>query len=347
MRLLDHWKTVRHFRSAERRRLHRLREAARLRLASRAACGAVAWIEAPERFELHLPEHHEKVTRFLARLRDAHLPYLGKIGIDFRNTELMVAGGTLLFFSELNRLVALYPGAKYVCRPSRDDVVNQVLKHLGIYSMLGFASEVVPQRHDVVRWAKATSSAIEGDKVGKVIDAYGTLLAKKSQYVFRAVGEAMTNVVNHAYVKRRFDRMPRPVEGNWWLFCREDKDRLYVAVCDLGIGIPRSLPIKYSTEAILRTLGELSGGKKFASDAMMIQASMELKRTRTSTAGRGLGLNDMRRLVDEVDGSTMFLFSNRGLVRYKSGKFERQNFKTSILGTLAVWVVPLPENEND
>ncbi|WP_139174523.1 ATP-binding protein [Lysobacter enzymogenes] len=294
-------------------------------------------IRGPQKFALEAP-WHDDLVRFLTELRSAAAAQKRAV-LDFRPTTQCVAGGTLLFFSELQRLKVIYPTIRLYCIPSKEDSVNQALQHLRIFELCGFTSHVVPRRPDIVCWKMAQGSEIDGDKVGGLIDRF-SLSPDVGSHFFRGASEAMINAVEHAYVEDREDGLPPPSQSNWWMFCRETEESFFVAVCDLGIGIPRSLPKKYADEYISGAMAALSGGY-YRTDSRMIQAAMELARTRTERDGRGIGLFDLKRIIDEVEGGTLHLFSNRGVVTYRNGGFTRKNFRRSIKGTVVVWTIPL------
>ena len=332
---------IRVSRSRERRLLSRIRRRrARLRQARADAMPVEfeARIACPAHFAL---EHsfHDELVSFLKAMREACLAGDKVVCLDFRSTKLMVAGGTLLFYSELCRLKAMFPQVAMRCIPSRDHVVNQVLQHLGIFDALGYQSSVVPSRLDVVSWRVVSSGDVDGAKVGELLEQYKSISGPIAGQLFRGAGEAMFNV-RHAYLEDRRDGLPEPDEKRWWMFCRESETDLYVAVCDLGIGIPRSLPVKYPSEVLSSLAGAVSGTSR-NHDARMIHAAMQLHRTVTNLKGRGKGLTDFVRVIDSVPGARLFIFSNRGMVRYEGHTSRQVSFHRSIKGTIVVWTIPL------
>ncbi|WP_155760575.1 hypothetical protein [Stenotrophomonas maltophilia] len=305
---------------------------------------AVDKLVAPQEFSLKSDDQHRRLVGFLQQLRVA-VGSGGTVQVDFRKTEMMFSDGTLLFFSELSRLKEMFPQVRLCCIPSKVNRVNQVLQHLRIFELFGYQSAVVPSRPDVVAWRTISSAVYDSDAVGKLIEKYGSL-RERSWYLFRSATEAMGNAVRHAYLEDRRDGLPEPASKKWWMFVREAEGELTVALCDLGIGIPRSLPIKYPTELIHSALATVAGVLRASTrvgkvDANMILAAMEINRTRTGVAGRGKGLTDLRRIVDEVAGGSLVLISNRGRIIYSNGVFSKRGFERSIKGTLVHWTIPL------
>lgn len=335
------WKLLRRLRRTEgrlARRRHRVRKKqGRARRVERVPSGEMR-IRCPLVFALE-GGNHDPLVIFLREIRQAAAAGGAAVCLDFRATRNMVSGGTLLFYAELSRLIDMYPVAIWRTIPSKDDTVNQVLEHLGIYAKLNYKSAVVPVRGDVTSWRTASASGVDGDLVGKIVQSYASY-KPSAKYIFRGAAEAMINVVNHAYTDSRGDGLPRPPEEKWWMFCRQDDKNLAVAVCDLGIGIPRSLPTKYPSEILAAAINVMSRGRK-SSDARMIEAAMEIQRTSTDKRGRGKGLSDLKRIVDEVPAGQLYLFSNKGLVKYQGGAYQRTNYEMSIKGTVVLWMIPL------
>ncbi len=338
-----HWKTIRRLRRIEsKRRRYGRRIAKRLHeywLADEHR------LSAPVTFGL-FGSHQPFLVEFLANLRCMVGSGSKPVRIDFRKTEMMYTDGTLLFYSELHRLKDMFPSVPFSCTPSKSERVNQVLKHLGLFRLLGYESAVVPSRPDVISWRVVSSAGFDANAVGQLIEKYSSLKGANAGYLFRSATEAMYNAVRHAYLDRRRDGLPEPSKKEWWMFVQEGDEELTVAICDLGIGIPRSLPKRHLKESIEQAISHIplvtrirkSAGK---ADAEMIHAAMEINRTRTGKAGNGKGLNDLRRIVDEVPGGRMLLLSNRGALIYRNGLFERRGFESSIKGTLVLWNIPL------
>ncbi len=297
-------------------------------------------VPCPDRLYLYGDDEHDKVVDFIFRLRHSFMKSDKTTVIDFTNTKQLVPAGTLLFYSELARLKSIFPNKNFKFIKSKDSTVNQVMQHLGVYGLTGFNCRVVPEREDVVTWRAVTSVITDGKLAGELIETYESLSRDEIKRIFKGVSEAATNAVEHAYVGARNDGVPSYDQSRWWMFCRETEQKLYVGVCDLGVGIPRSLPKTFGEEVISNLFNLLSLGKQ-RGDAMMIRAAMDISRTRTEKDERGKGLGDMKRVVDQIPGSVLMIFSNRGLVVYKEGEYQVKNYDKSIMGTIVVWILPI------
>lgn len=295
-------------------------------------------VEAPEEIYLFGKRTHSQLARFLRTLRDSFRRKTCTV-IDMTRTNRLMPGGTLLMYSELCRLSLIFPQHPFRFVRSKTDVVNQIFEHLGLFELAGFRSGVVPEREDVVSWKKCSSIVNDCQPAGELIETYESLSRDEVRQVFKGVSEAATNAVDHAYIGSRDDGLPEPLEKRWWMFSRESESTLFVGVCDLGVGIPRSLPHTFG-ERVQALLAQLS---LRINDGSMIRAAMELKRTSTGKSERGKGLADMRTVVDKIPGSQLYIFSNSGAIRYSQGKFTVLNFDNSISGTMVGWTIPIDE----
>jgi anti-sigma regulatory factor (Ser/Thr protein kinase) len=219
-----------------------------------------------------------------------------------------------------------------------------VLEHLGIYKMLGYESAIIPTREDVVRWRHCHATSTVLDEAGALIEMSQQLDRQVSKRLFGGLSEAVANVADHAYIGVRKDGIRTDAAKTWWMFCREMDDSLAVCVCDLGVGIPGSLPLKYPAELIREFVDKVSKGRR-PHDGRLIQSAMALARSRTNEDHRGKGFRDMRSVVDATPGATLHVFSNRGMLRYKSGREKARAYQDSILGTVVIWSLPFTETE--
>jgi hypothetical protein len=121
----------------------------------------------------------------------------------------------------------------------------------------------------------------------------------------------------------------------------EHRHLLIVAVCDLGMGIPRSLPRKGWYSQIKQFLFNEALSNE---DGHLIQAAIKVGASRTGKDHRGKGLMEVRSVLEGLKG-TMQIHSNCGAYRYEAstGKETCNNFapSQSICGTVVVWVIPV------
>jgi anti-sigma regulatory factor (Ser/Thr protein kinase) len=285
-------------------------------------------------FELQHRKNHARVVEFLTALRGRVLVDRKPAHIDFSNTHRMVACGTLLFMAELFRMKKYLGSLQLVtCTHPSDNTVAQVLQHLGILDMLNCRSRVTPKRPDVINWRVASGENTDAQEAGTILESQSKLPEQQSKRLYRGVSEAMTNVSQHAYLDTRQDGANIAGDKGWWMFCREEDDHIFVTFCDLGIGIPETLPRTQEQGLFKAVLERLGIGKP--TDGTLIQAAIEIKRSRTQQRHRGKGLLDMLKAIETAQGGRLTIFSNRGGYSFKSGNSgsseEIKSFKHSIL----------------
>ena len=309
-------------------------------------------ITAPVAFELIRSKNNRLLVEFLSILRDLVLNQKRAVKIDFSETKRMVVCGTLLFYSELCRIKRELNSLDLIsCIPPQDETVAQVLQHLGIFKMLRYSSSVTPERTDVINWRIATGDSTDASEVGKILESQSKLPEIKSKKLYRGVSEAMTNVSQHAYLNLQNNSFEIGENKGWWMFCREEDDHIFVAFCDLGVGIPITLPKtieKDQEQSILqKILQTLFGSKSKYSDGELIRAAIEVKRSRTKKRHRGKGLLDMIKAI-ETTGGRLAILSNKGCYQYDASSLSPtenvKNYKNSISGTLILWSLPLNNN---
>jgi hypothetical protein len=266
-----------------------------------------------------------------------------RIRIDFSQTSWMTAPGTLLFAAELQRIMVVAK-RRITCTSAPKGVVAQVLAHVGIFQILGHGAKYKITADNVRYWEVDSGAEAQGEQATQAMQRYKYLFDDPKQKLYRGLTEAMVNCREHAYSEDRGDGLPNALP-NWWMFSQYKDDKLVIALADLGIGIPRSLPKnKKGLLAAVREVIKRRGEPE--EDVYLIKAAIEAGQTRTALTHRGKGLMDMRSVLDEVKG-TMHIHSNRGSYKYEAGTRTETctNFgpTLSIRGTIVVWEIPIPD----
>lgn len=299
-------------------------------------------LRAPSEFNLATHKTRSELLEFLGGLRTSLLIDRKPLVLDFSYTQRMVSGGTLLFLAELLRCKELLGSAFSVrCLPPRNVKVAQVLKQIGVFDLANFHKKITAKFSDVVHWKVATGCQVDGSKYDDILGAYeGRVADPLLSSLFRGITEAMTNCHHHAYIATRPDGLGIEAEPrNWWMFSQERGGALTVVFCDLGVGIPVSLPKK--KRGLWETIVSLG---KAGSDSSVIDHAVTHSRTRTGKHYRGKGLKQLLEAARESKG-TLRIFSNRGCYTYHDGKTHLRDFSESIMGTLIQWKVPIVQQE--
>ena len=305
-------------------------------------------LKAPEIFTLSETNSREKLLHFIGRFRKACAVKKRWIFIDFSMTRRMLADGTLLFFAELSRLRQVTKSfrLRFRCNRPRNTKVAQVLQQVGIFKLLGYRKSIQTTFPDVIHWRSASGSEVNGEKYEPVLGHYDGLIADAlRKKLFGGVTEAMTNCRHHAYLDIRPDGLNINLEKEpkeWWMFTQEKDERLTVVFCDLGIGIPGSLPRK---QPKLWNLVKQSFVRDL--DAHAIQEAIKHSKTSTGLHYRGKGLKQLIDVVSSSEDGRVRIYSNKGCFTLKSGKEEIAQFEDNILGTLIYWSIPIGDLKDD
>lgn len=262
--------------------------------------------------------------------------------LDFSSTEKMSAEGALLFLAELRRLLWHVKGAVEVsCILPHNNKVAQVLKQIGVLDLLGVSSKIVPVDDDVINWRAAHGRRVLGEKYDDILQHYdGDIADVLQDKLYTGITEAMTNVINHAYDLARDDGLDVNSEKEWSMFSQQMGGFLTIVFCDLGAGIPRTLPAK--REGLWRKIVKLGR----TGDADVIKFAVEDSVSRTRKEYRGKGLGQIVRVVSGLPRASMQIFSNRGVYGVTEGNEPQHvSYGDSILGTLIYWRIPLPVKE--
>lgn len=255
----------------------------------------------------------------------------------------------LTVMAELDRALRMVGRTAQVrCRlPKRDTelgkIVGQVLDQIGLLELIGQAP---PLEHagetfhnTVSPWRYATGVRID-EKPGDVLEEQeGRISEAVMQGMQKGLTEAIINSLHHAYQQPRSDGCRGFNERRWWMFTHEDNGMLSVLVCDLGIGIPRSLPLTWPRQ-LLSSVREFFKGDP--PDVVSIKSALVLGESSTGEKHRGKGLPQIWDATEKADQGTVGIFSDRAYVGLSSEKkLISGGYRDRFLGTLVSWRVPI------
>lgn len=309
------------------------------------------------------------VPRFLAAERDSHRGEIHqavrtakaallrrgtKVRLDFSKTKRIYPGGMLLLLAHLHLLSERYPGRITARCPPRS-LAAQLMNHFGIAGRLGIADHCSRPTHDsVINWRHCTGQTADGEQISRLLENYREqTCADIPEGLYEALTEALTNVRHHAYDSG--SSIPSNLQ-RWWLFARYDEPKngnsgdLYVAVYDMGAGIPETMKKRLQGgEIALVKTDELFGwasqrpGKRL--ERQLLQRAVEHSRSSTGQDFRGKGLPEMREFVLKTKTGSLCIIS--GSAQYVCRSTSSQSTCTSepTTGTLILWGIPLQPKE--
>lgn len=300
-------------------------------------------IYAPRRLCLFERESRKRTLSFIGSIHKSVNKGKKKIWLDFTGLESVVADGMILLHAELSRIVNVL-NLCVKSTPPKDKVVSQVFKQIEFSVVAGcnIRRTSESERKDVATWRCASGEGVLGEKCGNILSHYhGRIAQALSRQLFTGMTEAMTNAHQHAYIKERGDRIKHvDFFKPWWLFSQEIDGKLNVIFCDLGLGIPHTLPL--TRPSLVMRLSKALG--KDITDSRSIKEAIEDSKSRTNQSHRGKGLKQVVETIDESDDGKVFILSNKGSYSHTAeGYTQLRDFSTSIRGTIVCWQVSLPE----
>lgn len=299
-------------------------------------------VAAPIELGLHSSETRNPTVEFLLKIRDHSRTRGLGLHLDFSSLQKIYPAGAVLLLAEIHRAVADRDLRVQITRP-KDAIVNEVLQQIGIYERFGVQCDTLPNHESVIHWRSATGVLSDGETGGSLLLNYeGRLAEGITRGLYDGIVEAMTNTVHHAYDGSEGEELKRGIGRRWWMLSQEKDGKLTVAICDLGIGIPKSLPRSRSFRwADVKTFWDGLGLDR--RDASAIRVALEIGKTRTGIEGRGMGLADIVRAVNLSPDGGVHIFSNKGSFASANGNEYAHNHTRSIRGTLINWQVPIAE----
>jgi len=298
-------------------------------------------VVAPKVFEVFHIEERKLFLSFLKELRSV-AGEGGRVTIDFKHTHKISSDGGLLFKAELFRLKKIFNyKTSFRCLPSASNKIQQVLQKVGVFDDLNYISSTEPIRDDVVHWCYAHGNSIDGEKYEPILGGYDGIIADSIlKGLFSALSEAMSNSIDHAYKFgiRKDGLKYKDDSHDWWMFSQEHDGSLNVVFCDLGVGIPETISQQRPS---LAKMMERFGVSK---DSEVIKFAAGTGKSRTKKSYRGRGLPQMVKVIKDIPDGKLAIFSNKGMLRCIDGNLRDYEYKkSSILGTLILWELPLPE----
>lgn len=302
--------------------------------------------------KLNLKELFLETVNFLEDLKIKGDRSEVQIRLFFDNCQQISPTAMLLLLAHIHRIRLLRGSKALTGTYPTDEKLKKRMSAMGFFDLLGIKSPLEVTKTFPMEYIKFKSDTKNAKGVTKNFrnDLFGDEIVVKtppSKGFYRSITEAILNCIEHAYPDTKIK--DKKIKGRWWLCGHYHKPskKLHVMFCDLGVGIPKTLPRTHGTEKIRAVLSYL----KFipgidADDGLMIQAGMNIGRTSTQKSNRGKGLNDLKKFITIAGEGVLMVYSNKGVYNYRLGHDgtidEKSETKSrSINGTLIYWNVPI------
>lgn len=269
--------------------------------------------------------------------------------IDFSNTKELTAAALLMIFATADSNRSKTNIASIIWSKSKS--VNALLKQSNFQGMLAGKNDHKPLKD--VKWLPVISG-VGRDRAEDILDfvrdrVYGSKMDGNTEHLYGdAVTETVNNVGRHAYPNKDTS------DKKWWLLCEIIDDNLYLAIFDLGVGIPKTV---VAHPWFIRSARQLYPDQcstimddhskllfKFSlSDESLIKLSMQGNVTGTQKPQHGQGSKSIKALVSETAGGKLWVFSNKGLLTYETEDEppKLNKLPVSIGGTLIQWNIKI------
>jgi hypothetical protein len=283
--------------------------------------------------------------KFVLQLRESTA---SDLRIDMSGVRRIVVDAALLFKAELSRLIEV-KGTRITSMPPKSDRTKQVLKQTGMDRLLNLTISGDPDREDVVHWriAEGSHAIVDPSALAPIMADIESVSGMESHPVYQGIIESMANCVEHAYKPHSDVTRKMPKNPGWWVFQQVKDDILHVVICDLGIGVRRSLPLTLAGERGMYEKLMHVVRKAKGVDNRALLAAMEYGRTSTGQKQRGKGMRNAHEVVDSLGEGNFFAMSNAGRYDYskrpdsREGSHRTGKMRHSIQGTILGWRLPL------
>jgi len=278
------------------------------------------------------PEFADSVIPFVQELGSKAVGG-NKVMIDFFKTKRISALGAVYLYSEIDRAL-MKASAKIRIRGVSSRQVRHALDMTGIFTLCKYPAPLPSPHIPVLR-------GTDDNHLSKIVEyLMNTALVQKEpknanpaypdRLVNTSICEAMLNVKQHAYPQSEPNAF-------WWATAAILDNNLHIALCDRGVGIPKTLVEKGMFKAVLAAL------KTEPSDAEMIKAAMEYTRSSRKARGGGLGSRDIQQLVLDAREGHLTIISGEGYyhLQGKNNNQIAQKIGYDVAGTLIQWQIPL------
>ena len=299
-------------------------------------------LSAPAEFSVQHSERRASLLRFLHRLTES-LEGGSQVLINFDQTTTLSSGGTLLFVATIDKLLAKFPGRLASNYPA-NSTIEQMFQHIGLLKKLGNSPRLSITAENVKHWHFLCGETADLSGVKNLFNILATQLSDDtSSGLFDSISEAVTNVVQHAYEGVESSTESSSANNappRWWLFAQLKDMELQIAICDLGIGIPKSLKEKAELTNILPNIMRRLRKRKSSG---MIEIAVESSRSRTKLPHRGKGLPDMLVFSRQAKIGGFLIYSHHGYFAYNA-HFQSEtarDFYPPVGGTVICWQLPL------
>ena len=281
------------------------------------------------------------------------VPDTAKIILDFSRLKEIKISAVVILYAHLEGLLHANRRARVLWRKPEDSGVSSALAALGLWALLGESYKSQPgalricsvsHREKELGNPKPLREAITYAKDAIASSASGEQI-DENDVTFGAISESFTNVWQHAY-KDPLAPRHKTIHASfkvkkWWIAVQRIDDQLFMAVYDVGVGIPASTRKKKWYTSLAGELTSVLTG--MSQDCRDIKTAMAYGVSRFKEQGRGNGLPTMKKFVEINPDGILHIMSGKGIYQYRSrnNSEKLENIESTFPGALIQWNIAL------
>ncbi|MDO8771973.1 MAG: hypothetical protein Q7K57_25360 [Burkholderiaceae bacterium] len=299
-----------------------------------------------------------KLYKLLRQLRD--VPVTAKLTLDFSHLSEIKISAILVLYAHLEVLLQSRPQARTFWSKPLDQDIDQKLAELGVWALLGEEYQTV---QGAIQICSISYEQKQTDQKQPLRDA--VTYAKEAIASYKVVGfkddsddgafaeisESFTYVWQHAYAedlqRSHCTLGESPVLKKWWIALSHFDNQLFMAVYDIGVGIPYSTRLKPWYTRLHQDIASKFGGKN--ADCHDIQTALAYGSSRYCEQGRGNGLPAIKNFVETNPNGEFYIMSGKGIYNcHSKGKTEEWSaLDIDYPGTLIQWNLALGDGRTN
>lgn len=299
----------------------------------------IVTVSAPDKFELSDEVNRLAVLAFFDRVV-AELDAGKRVRIGFGETARLHPCGTLVLMANIDAWMTTYPG-KLLCDHPKDEVVEELFQHVGLLAKFGHNPRREVSSERVAHWHFYSGTTVDPSAFLSLTEAIIDEIDHPNAPLFAdCLNEAICNTVGHAYRHAPSALMPMELQ-KWWIFSQYKDDHFFVAIYDIGDGIPRTIRRKPEWIEYLRP--------RHYKDGSILRSVISSTRTSTYQPERGKGLPEMLEFSQSLNAGGLSILSAKGGFRYdaKTQSMRHRNFRQPLPGTLVQWTIPFRKEQGN
>ncbi|MEN5216818.1 hypothetical protein ABE484_13255 [Pseudomonas pudica] len=301
-------------------------------------------------------DSYDEFSDFLKRLTDASSQ--GRVLIDLKPIKSIKCAAILVLYANIERLQRIFEDNQLIkttyCTARE---VSMAFRTFGLWQLTGESrgrpDNRFPNSLEICTMSNASQRKLEKTELRKVLKyTQKAILASDMDegglLAYNAITESISNVWQHAYDDSFFAAPIPNSQKNWWIIVQHIKDQFFIAVYDMGAGIPATINTKPWAAALIDSLSAFFDVKVISSpDAKSIKAAVDYGRSRFKLDNRGKGLTEAKDFVQRNPMGSMLIYSGLGHYEYKT-QGDEENLATlssHFPGTLIQWNLKLEKKD--